>query len=448
MLVAPAVESNAPPVQTPIWMALVDAMAKKTLERPVLGISIALANNDRVVFARGYGFADVARSVPVTSETVFHVASISKNIEAGVLLQLADQGKLSLDDDVTRFVPDAPVHGKHVTVRQLLNHISGIPSYASLPDAEKNEQLDLSHQQVLDLIRNAAPDFDPGTSWRYSNSGFYLAGMIAENVMHQPYAALLHDRIFMPLQMQSSSLCDASTPVPNLAAGSEAVNGRLMAAAKMSWKLPFAAGGVCSTASDLLKWQMALNKGHVVSKHSLAAMRAPTVLADGGSIDYGLGTRIGLLEGHTVFGATGSGGGFTTALESFPEDKLSIAVLINTASDGAATELAGAIARSVLSLADVVLRDIPPPAAELACIPAVYDSDEGAVEVFNEGGKLHFRIAGVEGASGAIARQGRYSYSIDESRRVRFVCDSGHARWAQVYSGGLMVDAKRAPPAP
>jgi D-alanyl-D-alanine carboxypeptidase len=448
MLLAPAVESNAPPVQTPIWMALVDAIAKKTLERPVLGISIALANNDRVVFARGYGFADVGRSVPVTSETVFHIASISKNIAAGVLLQLAEQGKLGLDEDVSRYVPDAPVHGKHITVRQLLNHTSGIASYTSLPDAEKNEQLDLSHEQVLELIRNATPDFDPGTSWRYSNSGFYLAGMVAENVMHQPYATLLHDRIFTPLQMQSSSLCDASTPVPNLASGSEVVDGKLVPAAKMSWKLPFAGGGVCSTASDLLKWQMALNKDHVVSKHSLAAMRTPTALADGASIDYGLGTRIGQLEGHPVFGATGSGGGFTTALETFPDDKLSIAVLINTASDGAATELAGAVARSVLGLADVVLRDIPPPDAELACIPGVYDSDEGAVEVFSDGGKLHFRIPGIQGGTGVIARQGRYSYAIDANRRVHFLCNPGHSRWAQVYSGGLMVDAKGAPRAP
>jgi CubicO group peptidase (beta-lactamase class C family) len=428
-------------------MALVDSIAKKTLERPVLGISIALANNDRVVFARGYGFSDVARSIPVTSETVFHIASISKNIEAGVLLQLAEQGKLNLDGEVTRYIPGAPVQWKRVTVRQLLNHTSGIHSYTSLPDAEKNEQLDLSHQQVLELIRNSPPDFDPGTSWRYNNSGFYLAGMIAESVMHQPYATVLHDRIFAPLQMQSSSLCDASTAVPNLASGSEAANGKLMAAAKMSWKLPFAGGGVCSTATDLLKWQIALNKDHVVSKHSVAAMRAPTALADGVSIDYGLGTRIGQLEGHPVFGATGSGGGFTTALETLPDDKLSIAVLINTASDVAPTELAGAVARSVLGLAEIVLRDIPPPEAELACIPAIYDSDEGSVEVFSEGGKLHYRIPGVQAVTGVIARQGRYSYAIDENRRVRFLCDPGHSRWAQVYSGGLMVDAKRAPPA-
>ncbi|HEY1895205.1 MAG TPA: serine hydrolase domain-containing protein, partial [Terracidiphilus sp.] len=245
----------------------------------------------------------------------------------------------------------------------------------------------------------------------------------------------------------SSSLCDGSTPVPNLASGSEVVNGKLMPAAKMNWKLPFAGGGVCSTASDLLKWQMALNKGRVVSKHSLAAMRSPTTLADGAGIDYGLGTRIGQLEGHPVFGATGSGGGFTTALETFPDDKLSIAVLINTDSEGAPTELAGAVARSVLGIADVVLRDIPPPDAELACIPGVYDSDEGAVEVFKEGGKLHFRIPD-RGMSGNIMRQGRFSYAIDENRRVHFLCEPGHSRWAQIYSGGLMVDAKRAPPTP
>jgi D-alanyl-D-alanine carboxypeptidase len=439
-------ESTAPPAPTPLWMAMVDTIARKTLERPVLGISIALANHERVVFARGYGFADLARTVPITSETGFHVASISKNIEAGAILQLAEQGRLSLDDEVTRHVPDAPVHGRHVTLRQLLNHTSGIHNYTSLPDEDKNEQLDLTHEQVLGLIRDAPLDFDPGTSWRYSNSGFYLAGMIAENVARQPYATLVRDRIFTPLQMQSSSLCDASIAVPNLASGSEVSHGKLVPAAKMSWKLPFAAGGVCSTASDLLKWQIALNKEHVVSKRSLALMRAPTLLADGSSIDYGLGTRIGLLDGHRLFGHTGSGGGFTTVLETFPDDKLSIAVLINTGSDGAATELAGAIARAVLGLTPIALRDIPVPAEELACIPGIYDSDEGPVELLAVDGKLHFQIPGFQGTSGVGTRQGRYSYAIDADRRVHFLCVPDRSRWAQVYSAGLMIDAKRAEP--
>lgn len=448
MLLPAGSASTAPPALNPLWMAMVDTIARKTLERPVLGISIALANNDRVVFARGYGFADLARTVPVTDQTVFHIASISKNIAAGVLLQFADQHKLNLDDEIIRYIPNAPVDGRHVTIRQLLNHTSGIPDYTSLPGEAANEQLDLSHEQVLKLIGDAPPDFDPGTSWRYSNSGFYLAGMIAENVSHQPYAALVHDRLFAPLQMQSSSLCDAGTPIPNLASGSEIFQGKLASAPKLSWKLPFAGGGVCSTPSDLLKWQVALNKEHAVSRRSLTLMRTPTVLADGSSIDYGLGTRIGLLDGHRLYGHTGSGGGFTTVLLTLPDDKLSIAVLINSGSDGAATELAGAIARTILGLTPIALRDIPVPAEELACIPGVYDSDEGPVEVLAVNGKLHYQIPHVPGATGTISRQGRYNYAIDENRRVHFLCAPGRSRWALVYSAGLMTDAKRAGPAP
>ncbi len=440
--------STAPPAPTPLWMAMVDTIARKTLDRPVLGISIALANNDRVVFARGYGFADLARTVPITDQTVFHIASISKNIAAGMILQLADQHQLSLDDEITRYIPDAPVHGRHVTIRQLLNHTSGIPNYTSLPGEAANEQLDLSQEQVLKLIADAPPDFDPGTSWRYTNSGFYLAGMIAENVSHQPYATLVHDRIFAPLQMPSSSLCDAVAPISNLAYGSEVSDGKLAAAAKMSWKLPFAAGGLCSTPSDLLRWQITLNKEHVVSKRSLALMRTPTVLADGSSIDYGLGTRIGLLDGHRIYGHTGSGGGYTTALLTLPDDKLSLAILINTASDGAATELAGAIVRTILAITPIALRDIPVPAEELACIPGVYDSDEGPLDLQAVNGKLHFQIPGVPGAAGAITRQGRYNYAIDENRRVHFLCVPDRSRWALIYSAGLMTDAKRSGPPP
>ena len=311
-------------------MALVDSIANKALKRPLLGIAVAVAADDRIVFDRGYGYADLGRSTPVGSQTVFHVGSISKNIAAATLLQLADQGKLSLDEDITRSIPNAPVHGKHITVLQLLNHTSGIPSFTSLPDTDQNETKDLSHDQVLDLLKDVPPGFDPGTSWRYNNTGFYLAGMVVENVTHSAYGAYLHDRIFTPLEMRSSSLCDASTPVPNLAAGSEVADGKLTAAKPMTWKVPFAAGGVCATASDLLRWQIALNKNHIVSKRSLALMRTPTVLADGTSIDYGLGTRIGLLDGHKVFGQTGSGGGYTAVLETFPDDHVSIAVLINT----------------------------------------------------------------------------------------------------------------------
>ena len=124
----------------------VDAIAKQMLTRPVAGISVAVARDGQVVFARGYGMANLEHSVAVTPDTVFHIASISKNILAAVVLQLVDEGKLRLDDDVTKYVPEAPTQGRHVTVRQLLNHTSGIYSFTSLPDAANNERLELTHE--------------------------------------------------------------------------------------------------------------------------------------------------------------------------------------------------------------------------------------------------------------------------------------------------------------
>jgi CubicO group peptidase (beta-lactamase class C family) len=220
----------------------VDVIAKMALSRPVAGISVAVARDGRVVFARGYGLANLEHAVAVTPNTVFHIASISKNILAAVILQLADEGKLRLDDDVTKYVQEAPTHGRHVTVRQLLNHTSGIYSFTSLPEAENNERLDLTHEHVLRLIKDKPLDFEPGTSWRYDNSAFYLAGMVVERVTRQEYGDYVREHIFKPLGMNSASLCDARMVVSHLASGYEVDHGKLLNASLMSWKLPFAAG--------------------------------------------------------------------------------------------------------------------------------------------------------------------------------------------------------------
>jgi CubicO group peptidase (beta-lactamase class C family) len=267
----------------------IDALARMALERPIAGISIAVARDGRVVFARGYGMANLEHSVAVTPTTVFHIASISKNILAAVILKLAEEGKLRLDDDVTKYVPAAPTHGRHVTVQQLLNHTSGIYSFTSLPDAANNERLELTHEQVIGLVKDRQLDFEPGTSWRYDNSAFYIAGMVVESVTKQPYGEYAREHIFKPLGMNSASLCDAHMVTPHLASGYEFERGQLLPAALMSWKLPFAAGAECATAEDLLKWQAGLDAGHLLTASSLKLMRTPTKLSDGTFIDYGWG---------------------------------------------------------------------------------------------------------------------------------------------------------------
>ena len=422
----------------------VEALADKTLSRPVAGISIAIARDGQVVFARGYGMANLDHSVAVTPETVFHIASISKNILTGVVLQLVDEGKLNLDDDVTKYVPEAPTHGQKVTVRQLLNHTSGIYSFTSLPEAEANERLDLTHEQVLALFKDKPFDFEPGTAWRYDNSGFYLAGMIVERITKQEYGAYVREHIFRPLGMKSAQMCDARMVVPHLASGYDRDHGALVNAAFITWKLPFAAGAICATATDVAKWQTALDAGRVLSASSLRLMRTPTRLADGTLIDYGLGTRLGTLEGHRVLGHTGGGGGFAAALTSFPDDHLTVVVVVNTG-NGAnlPLSLAAAIARLMLGLPEKNLRDLPVPQQELATMaPGTFISDEGTVENFARDGKLFFRDQPSR-AEGPLLRQSENVYAVNENTEVHFVIRDGRAAWGIVYTGGLMMDAVR-----
>jgi CubicO group peptidase (beta-lactamase class C family) len=430
-------------VPAPSWTGRVNAIAESEASQRIAGVSIAVAQNGRIVFARGYGFANLEHSVPVSPETVFHIASISKNIEAGAILQLMEQGKLKLDDEVTKYVPEAPVHGKHVTLRQLLNHTSGIYSFTSLPNAGANERLDLSHEQVLGLIKDMSFDFEPGSSWRYDNSGFYLAGMAIEKVTGTDYGTYVREHVFQPLAMMSAQLCYANMLVPRLASPYKADHGRLVPADPISWKLPFAAGAVCGTASDLLKWQMSLDEGRFISRASVALMQSPTILTDGTEIDYGLGTRLGRFEGHRVFGHTGGGGGFTAVLESFPDDRVAIAVLINTG-DASATSVAAAIARAIFNLPDPQLQDMPVPEEELKSIPGQYDSDEGPVELFAAHGRIHYRLPGGKEPAGDVYRKSAFTYRIDANSEAHFLISQNRARWVLVYTGGLMLDAKLA----
>ena len=425
----------------------VNTLSQKLLSRPVAGISVAVARDGRVVFARGYGMANLEHLVAVTPETVFHIASISKNILAAVLLQLVDEGKLNLDDDVTKYVPEAPTHGHHVTVRQLLNHTSGIYSFTSLPEAAANERLDLTHEQVLGLVKDKPLDFEPGTAWRYDNSAFYIAGMVVERVTKQEYGAYVREHVFKPLGMDSALMCDARMVVPHLASGYQRNNGTFVNAPFMSWKLPYAAGAICATATDVLKWQAALDAGRVLRAPSLKLMRTPTMLADGTMIEYGLGTRLGALGGRRVLGHTGSGGGFAAALESFPDDHLTVVVLVNT-EVGASPPLtlAAAIARPMLGLPEQnTVRDLEVPKEELAALLGTFDSDEGTVENFASDGKLHYRDLPSR-AEGLLARQSENVYAVNENTEVHFVVRDRRAIWGMVYTGGLMMNAVRRAP--
>jgi len=190
---------------------------------------------------------------------------------------------------------------------------------------------------------------------------------------------------------------------------------------------------------------MAVEAGRVLKASSLELMRTPTKLSDGTALDYGLGTRIGKLDGHRVFGHTGGGGGFNAVMASFPDDHLSIVVLMNSRSGaGPSLALSAAIARALLGLPEKkTLRDLPVPNEELASLsPGTFTSDEGTVENFPRNGKLFFRDLPSR-AEGPLLRQGENVYAVNENTEVHFVVSQHRATWAIVYTGGLMMDAVR-----
>lgn len=335
----------------------IDAVAADVLKNQVsAGFVVGVAENGKIRLVRGYGSADLEHNIPVDAKTVFRIGSISKEFTAAAILLLAERGKLAIDDPLAKFFPDFP-RGGEVTIRQLLTHTSGLHNYTSAPEFMKaTAPRDLGTDEMVATILKADPlyDFEPGTSYRYSNSGYFVLGAIIEKLSGQTYAAFLKANILDPLGLNNTRLDDLAEIVPNRASGYEKSKTDptgFANVAHLSMSVAGAAGAVRSTAADLLAWHAALFGGKLLKPNSLALMQAPGKLKDGrlGSAsrtprpgapappgppsEYGFGLMLGWPSGHRSIGHGGSINGFNAALQSFPDDKLTLVVLTNT--DGA-----------------------------------------------------------------------------------------------------------------
>jgi len=266
----------------------IDDIANAALHQgPIAGISIAVVRGNRTILLKGYGKSSLELETSATPDTVYHIDSITKNLTSAAVIQLAEQHKLALGDLVEKYVPEIHAISPSATVQSLMNHTSGIPDFTDLgPKSENIEAISFGQKQFLASIRGEKPMFLAGQLWRYNNSGFYLLGMIIEKVTGETYADYMLNHIFKPLGMESTRYCDGRSIVKNRAAGHMVSKGQLLNADPMTWNTPFSSGGICSTVSDLIIWQRALNQGRIISANGLALMRAPTVLSDGTAIDY------------------------------------------------------------------------------------------------------------------------------------------------------------------
>ncbi|HEX6050083.1 MAG TPA: serine hydrolase domain-containing protein, partial [Gemmatimonadaceae bacterium] len=228
------------------------------LENRAAGIVTAVVKGNDTLLFKGYGKADVEWDVPMPADAMFEIGSVTKQFTAAAVMQLVEAGKITLDDDITKYVPNTPVHGRRVTIRHLLNHTSGIPSYTDVGNRfGRVMRLDLARDSLVAMVANDSLMFEPGRYFYYNNTGYYLLGMLIEKVSGKTYAEFLQERLFAPLGMTSTSYCSPKAIVKHRAQGYDVRGGQLLNTDYVSMELPYAAGSLCSSVRDLVKWTAA-----------------------------------------------------------------------------------------------------------------------------------------------------------------------------------------------
>jgi D-alanyl-D-alanine carboxypeptidase len=320
-------------------IAAADGIAAAALRNGIPGITIAVQKGE-AVFVNSWGVADIRTLHTVSNPAVYQIGSVTKQFTAAAIMRLAEEGKLTLDDRARAWIPELDARYDAVTIRQLLTHTSGVADYATrLPNAyEPRTQL-----QIVELINAGVPLFRPSALFSYSNSGYYLLGMIVERAALKPYAQVLRELFFDPLGLFSTSYCGARGPTPQ---GHR--TGSLTPIAPADMSLVYAAGAVCSNAYDLLRWTSALESGLAVSPASYAQMTTSVDPDDMPPPGYGFALVVDTFEERRRIWHNGDILGFQTHVARFPDEQLTIVVLIN--SNGAidrATPIAEEVARAV-----------------------------------------------------------------------------------------------------
>jgi N-acyl-D-amino-acid deacylase len=305
-------------------------IAAEMARQKIPGISVAILRGDSILLARGYGLANVELRVPATDSTIYQSGSMGKQFTATAVVMLAEQGKVRLDDAITKWLPEGRGKWDGVTVRHLLTHTGGIPEYTG--GGRVDFRKDYTENELVKMAAGLPLDFQPGDRWRYSNAGYLLLGAIIHRVTGRFYGDVLQDFIFKPLGMSTTRVISESDIVPNRSAGYRLVDGVLK---NQNWVSPSlnttADGALYYTVRDLTKWAVALNHKRLPSAAGLDLMWTPVNLNNGTTHDYGFGWVIGNQNGHLRIGHGGGWQGFRTAIERYPEFGLTVIALANLA---------------------------------------------------------------------------------------------------------------------
>ena len=404
------------------------------------GASVIVVKGGKTILRKGYGMADMELGVKVEPDMIFRLGSITKQFTAAGILMLAEQGKLSLSDDITKFFPEYPSKGRAVTVEHLLTHTSGIKSYTSIPAWRGMWRKEMTVAELIDLFKNEPADFAPGEKWAYNNSGYILLGAIIEKLSGMSYEQFLQKNIFDPLGMKHTFYGSASRVIPRRVPGYTKTKEGLRNAEYLSMTHPYAAGSLLSNVDDMALWDAALYTEKLFKQTSLQRAFTPYVLKDGTTTNYGFGWSRLQYEGRTVNEHGGGIPGFSTIGIRFPEERIYVCILTNrdyqTPDDMGLRVAALAAGRPMRPAVAVAVAP-----ADLEPLAGVYQINEKETyTVRRDGARLSIQRSGGRANEVFPLSPTEYFYDKDALDRLTF------ARDASGKVTGLKVSRRFGPP--
>jgi CubicO group peptidase (beta-lactamase class C family)/uncharacterized pyridoxamine 5'-phosphate oxidase family protein len=415
------------------------------------GVAVLVAQNGKVLFEKGYGMADVEHGLAVTPQTKFRIGSITKQFTATLILKLQEEGKLSVTDKLSKYIPDFP-RGGEVTLTHLLTHTSGIHGYTERPGFMETVTKPITTVELVNLFKNDPYDFDPGTKWRYDNSGYALLTYIIEKVTGGTYSDFLQKTLLTPLGMTNTGVHHSDAELQNVALGYQYKEGKFSRAVNWDMSRASGAGSIYSTVEDLFKWSEAVFNGKVLSEASLKAAFTPVKVADniesGGG--YGFGWFLGTLRGSQEIQHSGGLPGFSSYLMRLPKEKFTVVVLANSEPCGPGVQ-PGALANETTGfylgerLAPRATNKVNSTISSKAldAITGLYDYGQAVLRVTVDEGKVYAQLSGQPKVEIFPKSETEFFWKVVDAQ-ITFVKDeNGKVVKALHHQGGQTINAPR-----
>ena len=345
------------------------------------GATVLISRKGEVIYKKAFGMANLELKVPMQLDNVFWIASIGKQFTAVSILQLIEKGKLNLQDEITRFIPDYPTRGNKITIEHLLTHTSGIHNYSGMEDPEKIFANDCTTNEVIDFFKNLPMRFAPGTKWEYSNSGYFLLGYIIEKITGKPYSEYLNENIFKPLGMANSHFANNKGITKNRVGAYSFGDNGYENSRFLNITHIYSAGAIQSTVEDFYKWHQAVHSYKLVNKETLDKAFTRYRLTDGKYTDYGYGWKLGYVYESPSIWHGGAIEGYGAMEIYLPKEDVFVVVFTNCDCNypkDIATKLAAIAAGKAFEY-----KELPISSSSLPEYAGVYENEKGQLRAIS-----------------------------------------------------------------